>query len=228
MNDDVLTLHEVTRTYPAAAGGTVTALDKVSLRFARGTFTAVTGPSGSGKTTLLHCAAGLERPTTGRVVLDGTDLTRLRDARLTRLRREHIGFVFQAYNLLPGLTAAQNVALPLRLAGRRPAPGAVHDALTAVGLADRAHHHPAHLSGGQQQRVALARAFVTRPAVLFADEPTAALDATAAEHVLTLLRDIALAGRTVVMITHSPTTAAPYVTHTIALAAGRTTQAAQP
>lgn len=223
MNDDVVTLHEVSRLHPAVGWRTVTALDKVTLRFARGTFTAVTGPSGSGKTTLLHCAAGLERPTAGRVVIGGTDITRLRDARLTRLRRDRVGFVFQAYNLLPDLTAAQNVALPLRLAGRRPTPAAVHAALAAVGLADRATHRPAHLSGGQQQRTALARALITRPDVLFADEPTGALDARAAGQVLTLLREMADAGQTVVMVTHDPSTAAAYATRTIVLTDGRVT-----
>jgi putative ABC transport system ATP-binding protein len=222
VNDDAVTLHEVSRLHRAADGRTVRALDKVTLRFARGTFTAVTGPSGSGKSTLLHCAAGLERPTAGQVSIGGTDITRLRDARLTRLRRDRIGFVFQAYNLLPDLTAAQNVALPLRLAGRRPTPAAVHAALGAVGLADRAGHRPAHLSGGQQQRAALARALITRPDVLFADEPTGALDSRAAAEVLALLREMAAAGQTVVMVTHDPAAAA-YATRTITLTSGRVT-----
>jgi len=157
----------------------VVALDGVTVAFAPGTFTAVMGPSGSGKSTLLHCAAGLDRPVEGTVTVGGTVLDALDENARTRLRRERIGFVFQAYNLVSALTAAQNVALPLRLAGRRPSTADVTGALDAVGLADRAGHRPSQLSGGEQQRVAIARALVTRPAVVFADEPTGALDSTA-------------------------------------------------
>ncbi|MFJ9585875.1 ABC transporter ATP-binding protein [Streptomyces acidicola] len=189
--------------------GDVTALDGVDLDFAAGTFTAVMGPSGSGKSTLLQCAAGLDRPTSGTVAVDGTDLAGLSERRLTLLRRERIGFVFQAFNLLPSLTAAQNVALPLRLAGRRPSRAAVRQALARVGLAERAGHRPAQLSGGQQQRVALARALITRPAVLFGDEPTGALDTMTSREVLALLRELVdREGQTTVMVTHDPVAAA--------------------
>ncbi|OSC70907.1 ABC transporter [Streptomyces sp. 4F] len=201
-------LSSVSRRY-GAGDSAVTALDEVSLAFPRGTFTAVMGPSGSGKSTLLQCAAGLDRPTSGSVVVGGTELTGLSERRLTLLRRERIGFVFQAFNLLPSLTAAQNVALPLRLAGRRPSRSRVREALAQVGLADRARHRPAELSGGQQQRVALARALITRPEVLFGDEPTGALDSRTGREVLALLRGMVdREGQTVVMVTHDPVAAA--------------------
>ncbi|MET9991084.1 ABC transporter ATP-binding protein [Streptomyces mutabilis] len=201
-------LSSVSRRY-GAGDSAVTALDEVSLAFPRGTFTAVMGPSGSGKSTLLQCAAGLDRPTSGSVVVGGTELTGLSERRLTLLRRERIGFVFQAFNLLPSLTAAQNVALPLRLAGRRPSRLRVREALAQVGLADRARHRPAELSGGQQQRVALARALITRPEVLFGDEPTGALDSRTGREVLALLRGMVdREGQTVVMVTHDPVAAA--------------------
>ncbi|MEV5610775.1 ABC transporter ATP-binding protein [Streptomyces sp. NPDC052225] len=199
----------------------VRALDGVSLRFARATMTAVMGPSGSGKTTLLHCAAGLDRPTEGRVVVDGTDLTGLDEHALTLLRRDRIGVVFQAFNLVSALTAAQNVALPLRLAGRRPDPGQVADALARVGLADRAGHRPGALSGGQQQRVAIARAVIVEPAVLFADEPTGALDTGTSRAVLALLRELVdRHGQTVIMVTHDPAAAA-WADRVVLLADGR-------
>ncbi|MFJ6232913.1 ABC transporter ATP-binding protein [Streptomyces griseus] len=215
-------LRSVTRTHGREGrdGGTVKALDDVSLTIRRGTFTAVMGPSGSGKSTLLHCAAGLDRPTGGRVLLGDTDLTGLSEARLTRLRRERIGFVFQAFNLLPSLTAAQNVALPLRLAGRRPRRAEVLHALDRVGLCDRAGHRPGELSGGQQQRVAIARALMTGPEVLFGDEPTGALDSTAGRVVLGLLREMTDEGRTVIMVTHDPV-AASFADRVVFLADGR-------
>ncbi|WAZ22304.1 ABC transporter ATP-binding protein [Streptomyces cinnabarinus] len=204
MTDHAIQLHAVTRQY-VTGGSPVTALDGVSLAFPRGTFTAVMGPSGSGKSTLLQCAAGLDRPTSGSVSLGGTELTTLSETRLTRLRRERIGFVFQSFNLLPSLTAEQNVALPLRLAGRRPARARVREVLRQVGLADRCGHRPSELSGGQQQRVALARALITRPEVLFADEPTGALDSRTGREVLALLRDMVdTQARTIVMVTHDP------------------------
>ncbi|CAM5628282.1 ABC transporter ATP-binding protein OS=Streptomyces glaucescens OX=1907 GN=SGLAU_14055 PE=3 SV=1 [Streptomyces glaucescens] len=203
-----LRLRSVTRTH-RTGGHTVTALDDVSLTFPEGTFTAVMGPSGSGKSTLLQCAAGLDRPTSGSVTLGGTELTTLSERRLTLLRRERIGFVFQAYNLLPSLTAEQNVALPLRLAGasRR---ARVREVLARVdGSATRVRHRPDRLSGGQQQRVALARALITRPDVLFADEPTGALDSRSGRQVLALLRGtVDRDGRTTVMVTHDPVAAA--------------------
>ncbi|MEU4241466.1 ABC transporter ATP-binding protein [Actinoplanes sp. NPDC026619] len=187
----------------------VTALDGVTVDLPAGTFTAVMGPSGSGKSTLLHCAAGLERPTGGEVVLDGVTLGDLDETGLTVLRRERVGFVFQAFNLISSLTAAQNVALPARLAGRRVDEAELAAALARVGLTDRARHRPVELSGGQQQRVAIARALLTRPAVLFADEPTGALDAHTSRQVLGLLRDLVdERGQTVVMVTHDPVAAA--------------------
>ncbi|MFF4659248.1 ABC transporter ATP-binding protein [Streptomyces sp. NPDC001381] len=204
-----------------SAGAGVTALDDVTLALPRGSFTAVMGPSGSGKSTLLQCAAGLDRPTSGSVRIGGTELTGLSERRLTLLRRERIGFVFQSYNLLPALTAEQNVALPLRLAGRRPAKAEVREALDRVGLAERAGHRPTRLSGGQQQRVALARALITRPEVLFGDEPTGALDSTTGREVLTLLRTLVDAhGQTVVMVTHDPV-AASYADRVVFLVDGR-------
>ncbi|MFE0426160.1 ABC transporter ATP-binding protein [Streptomyces sp. NPDC058953] len=218
-----VTLLSVTRIHETGHGavGAVTALHDITLRFPRGSFTAVMGPSGSGKSTLLQCAAGLDRPTSGRVLVGGTELTGLGERRLTLLRRERIGFVFQSFNLLPALTAEQNVALPLRLAGRRPGKALVREALARVGLADRARHRPAELSGGQQQRVALARALVTRPDVLFGDEPTGALDSRTGRQVLTLLRRAVDAdGRTVVMVTHDPV-AASFADRVVFLADGR-------
>jgi putative ABC transport system ATP-binding protein len=186
----------------------VTALDGVDLDFTAGSFTAVMGPSGSGKSTLLQCAAGLDRPTSGTVEIDGIPLGGLSERRLTLLRRERIGFVFQSYNLVPSLTAAQNVGLPLRLAGRRPSRAGVRAALARVGLEGRAGHRPGQLSGGQQQRVALARALITRPAVLFADEPTGALDTVTSRAVLALLRELVdQEGQTIVMVTHDPVAA---------------------
>jgi putative ABC transport system ATP-binding protein len=201
----VVRLAEVTRRHPNG----VTALDAVSADFDTGSFTAVMGPSGSGKSTLLQCAAGLDRPTSGRVTLAGQDLTGLSERRLTLLRRDRVGFVFQDFNLLPALTAGQNVGLPMRLSGRRPASDQVRAALAEVGLADRGGHRPHQLSGGQQQRVAIARALLSRPAVLFADEPTGALDSRSGEQVLTLLRDLVdRRQQTVVMVTHDPGAAA--------------------
>ncbi|GGT70411.1 ABC transporter ATP-binding protein [Streptomyces lateritius] len=187
----------------------VRALDGVDLDFRTGTFTAVMGPSGSGKSTLLQCAAGLDRPTAGTVEVGGVALEKLSERRLTLLRRDRIGFVFQSFNLLPSLTAAQNVALPLRLAGRRPSRTEVREALGRVGLAGRERHRPGELSGGQQQRVAIARALITRPGVLFGDEPTGALDSTTSREVLTMLRELVdRDGQTIVMVTHDPVAAA--------------------
>ena len=206
--DAVIRLHAVSRVF-GRGEGQVRALDDVSLDFARGTFTAVMGPSGSGKTTLLQLAAGLDSPTRGEVHLGDRSLGGLGERALARLRRERIGFVFQSFNLLAALTAEQNVALPSRLAGRRLPRGAVREALAGVGLGDRARHRPAQLSGGQQQRVALARALVGQPEVLFADEPTGALDTRAGREVLALLRrTVDAGGRTLVMVTHDPSAAA--------------------
>jgi putative ABC transport system ATP-binding protein len=201
--------------------GAVRALDGLDLEFRSGTFTAVMGPSGSGKSTFLTCAAGLERPTDGRVAIDGHDITDWDEDRRTRLRRERLGFVFQGFHLMPYLTAEQNVALPLRLAGHRPDRRKVGALLDRVGLADRRTHLPDTLSGGQQQRVAIARALVTDPAVVLADEPTGALDSTTAGDVLRLLRDsVDELQQTVVMVTHDPVAAA-YADSAVFLVDGR-------
>jgi putative ABC transport system ATP-binding protein len=202
-------------------GTAVTALDGVTAGFAAGTFTAVMGPSGSGKSTLLQCAAGLDRPTEGRVFIDGTELTATREAAMTRFRRRRVGFVFQDFNLMPALTVEQNVVLPLRLAGRRVDRRRTGEVLTRLGLGDRLGHQPGQLSGGQRQRVAIARALITDPAVIFADEPTGALDSRSARDVLDLLRSaVGDFGRTVVMVTHDPT-AASYADAVLFLADGR-------
>ncbi|GAB7043932.1 MULTISPECIES: ABC transporter ATP-binding protein [Catenuloplanes] len=206
-SDTVIALEGVSRTYGAGPTA-VRAADGIDISFRRGSWTAVMGPSGSGKSTLLHCAAGLEQVDAGRVMLGDTDLTTLDDDALSRLRRTRIGFIFQSFNLVGALTAEQNVALPLRMAGRRPPRAEVRNALAAVGLEERAGHRPRELSGGQQQRVAIARAMVTRPEVLFADEPTGALDTSSARDVLRLLRASADGGQTIVMVTHDPAAAA--------------------
>src|SRR3954452_22430886 len=169
--DAAVTLRGISRVYGRGQAA-VRAVDDVTLEFPRGGWTAVMGPSGSGKSTLLHCAAGLEKVDSGQVIIGDTDITQAGDAELTALRRTRIGFVFQSFNLIGSLSAERNVALPLRLAGHRPRGAEVRETLAAVGLADRARHRPRELSGGQQQRVAIARAMVTRPDVLFADEPT--------------------------------------------------------
>ncbi len=213
-------LTNVSKTYgrPRRA---VTALDAVTIGFARGAFTAVMGPSGSGKSTLLHCAAGLDRATSGAVHLDGQDIGGLDEKQLAMLRRDRIGFIFQAFNLLPALTVTQNVLLPLELAGRRPDRGRLSEILHRVSLGERGRHRPAELSGGQQQRVAIARALITEPAVVFADEPTGALDTRTARDVLTLLREtVQDAGQTIVMVTHDPA-AASYADRVVFLADGR-------
>ena len=210
----------MTKTY-GSGPHRVTALDRLDVAFPTGTFTAVMGPSGSGKSTLLQCAAGLDKATAGDVIIDGTAVAGLSERVLTKLRRSRVGFVFQSFNLIAALTAAQNVALPMRLAGRSPAPGEVVAMLAEVGLADRAGHRPAELSGGQQQRVAIARALVTRPAVLFADEPTGALDAASGREVLRLLRQaVDRHGQTIVMVTHDPFAAA-HADRVLFLADGR-------
>ncbi|MEV4282752.1 ABC transporter ATP-binding protein [Actinoplanes xinjiangensis] len=199
----------------------VRALDGVTVGFDRGRFTAIMGPSGSGKSTLMHCLAGLDTATSGQVLLGGTDLTRQPDKVLTKARRERIGFVFQSFNLLPQLTAAANITLPLDLAGRK-LDTEFHDRLiTTLGLSGRLGHRPAELSGGQQQRVALARALVSRPEVVFADEPTGNLDSRSGAEVLALLRDSARnLGQTIVMVTHDPGAAA-YADRVVMLADGR-------
>ncbi|ADU10451.1 MULTISPECIES: ABC transporter ATP-binding protein [Micromonospora] len=199
----------------------VVALDGVDLDLAAARFTAVMGPSGSGKSTLLHCLAGLDRPTAGAVHIGDADLTRLDDRRLTRLRRDRIGFVFQKFNLLPTLTAEENIVLPLAIAGRRPDATWLRQVVAAVGLTDRLGHRPAELSGGQQQRVAVARALINRPWVIFADEPTGNLDSRSGAEVLRLLREaVDTLGQTVVMVTHDPAAAA-HADRVVFLADGR-------
>jgi len=198
----------------------VVALDGVTVALSRGSFTAIMGPSGSGKSSFLHVAAGLDRPTSGSVSVGDLELGKLSERRLTKLRRQRIGFVFQAFNLMPSLTVAQNIGLPLRLDRRRPRRAEVRAAADRVGLGTRLRHYPSQLSGGQQQRVAIARALITRPEVLFADEPTGALDIGNGRAVLMLLRELADDGQTVVMVTHDPA-AATFADRVILLADGR-------
>ena len=183
----------------------VRAVDCVSLALSTGSFTAIMGPSGSGKSTLMHCLAGLDTLTSGQVFLGGRELNGLRDRELTRVRRDHVGFVFQSFNLLPTHTALQNILLPLDLAGTRPDASWLDSVVSSLGLSDRLDHRPSELSGGQQQRVAIARALVTRPAVIFADEPTGALDSTTGHALLAYLRSASREfGQTIVMVTHDP------------------------
>ncbi|WP_409359889.1 ABC transporter ATP-binding protein [Klenkia taihuensis] len=198
----------------------VHALAGVDVAFERGRFTAIMGPSGSGKSTLMHCLAGLDTATAGQVWLGDTELTRLRDEQLTTLRRERIGFVFQAFNLLPVLTAEENMTLPMQLAGHRPDRAWMDDVVARLGLRDRLGHRPYELSGGQQQRVAVARALLPRPDVVFADEPTGNLDSRTGAEVLGLLRSsVRETGQTVVMVTHDPV-AAGYADRVVLLADG--------
>jgi putative ABC transport system ATP-binding protein len=199
----------------------VVALSSVDVEFHSGRFTAIMGPSGSGKSTLMHCVAGLDEPTSGEVFLGDAELSGMTDNQLTALRRDRVGFVFQAFNLLPTLTAWENITLPLDLAGREPDRELADAIVDAVGLRDRLHHRPAQLSGGQQQRVACARALITNPDVVFADEPTGALDSRSSADLLDLLRaSVDRFGRTVVMVTHEPAAAA-YADRVLFLADGR-------
>src|SRR5436305_15083742 len=213
-------LRDVRKVY-GKGDSTVVALDGVTTDLARGSFTAIMGPSGSGKSTFLHVAAGLDQPTSGTALLGDVDLARLSERRRTILRRERIGFVFQAFNLMPSLTVTPNVGLPLRLDGRRARRSDVREVAARVGLSERLRHRPSQLSGGQQQRVAIARALVTRPEVVFADEPTGALDTRTGRGVLALLRELVDGdGHTVVMVTHDPA-AASHADRVILLADGR-------
>jgi putative ABC transport system ATP-binding protein len=199
----------------------VRALDGVTLDFPSGQFSAIMGPSGSGKSTLMHCVAGLDTLTSGQVRVGGIDLTRLDDKHLTLLRRDRIGFVFQAYNLVPTLTALENITLPATLAGRKPDKGWLDTVIGTVGLGDRLAHRPSELSGGQQQRVAVARALAARPEIVFADEPTGNLDSHASAEILAFLRQAARElGQTVVMVTHDPV-AASYAGRVVFLNDGR-------
>jgi putative ABC transport system ATP-binding protein len=199
----------------------VRALDGVTVGFPAGRFTAIMGPSGSGKSTLMHILAGLDRPTSGSVVLDGVELAGLDDRRLTQLRRDKVGFVFQSFNLLPVLNAEENIVLPLSIAGRKPDQAWLDKLIDTIGLRDRLDHRPSELSGGQQQRVAVARALASRPAVAFADEPTGNLDSKASAELLELLRrSVDEFGQTVIMVTHDPI-AASYADRLLVLGDGR-------
>ncbi|HJV29599.1 MAG TPA: ABC transporter ATP-binding protein [Gaiellaceae bacterium] len=207
-NGAVVHATEVTRIYGEGETA-VNALRGVSLDIPQGDLTAIMGPSGSGKSTLMHILAGLDKPTAGDVAIAGTHITRLGDSDLTKLRREHIGFVFQFFNLLPMLTAEENVVLPLSIAGEKPDPKFFDTLMDDVGLTDRRTHRPSELSGGQQQRVAIARALVSRPTVVFADEPTGNLDSKTGSEILELLRhSVEEYGQTTVMVTHEPRAAA--------------------
>jgi putative ABC transport system ATP-binding protein len=204
----VVSATEVTRRF-GEGDSSVDALRGVSIEIASGQLTAVMGPSGSGKSTLMHILAGLDRPTSGGVAIAGIEITDLNDGELTKLRREHIGFVFQFFNLLPMLTARENIVLPLNLAGTKSKNDWVEELSAKVGLTDRLSHRPAELSGGQQQRVAIARALVSRPTVMFADEPTGNLDSTTSGEILELLREsVSNYGQTTVMVTHDAHAAA--------------------
>ncbi len=213
-------VQDLTKTY-GSGEALVRALDGITLDLWAGEFTAVMGPSGSGKSTLMHCCAALDRGDSGSVLIGEQDLSRLKDKQLTRLRRDEIGFVFQAYNLVPTLTAGENILLPLSIAGRKPDPAWFDSVIATVGLGDRLDHKPNELSGGQQQRVAVARALVSRPRIVFADEPTGNLDSRSGAEVLELLRSsVDDHGQTVVMVTHDPVAAA-YTDRVLFLADGR-------
>jgi putative ABC transport system ATP-binding protein len=199
----------------------VRALDDVSIDFGGGVFTAIMGPSGSGKSTLMHCVAGLDTLTAGQVFIGDTDLTTLSDKELTQVRRDKVGFVFQSFNLIPTLTAAENITLPMDLAGRKPDPAWIDTVVATVGLGDRLKHRPSELSGGQQQRVAVGRALAARPAIIFADEPTGNLDSRASSEILDFMqRAVRDLGQTIVMVTHDPVTAA-HASRVVFLADGR-------
>jgi putative ABC transport system ATP-binding protein len=218
--DQVMIATRVVKTY-GTGDSAVSALRGVSATFARGQFTAIMGPSGSGKSTFLHCLAGLDTVTSGTIVIGDVDLTGLSRTGLAELRRDRMGFVFQSFNLLPILTAEENIRLTARLAGRHVEPGWFDTVVDALGLRQRLEHRPSELSGGQQQRVALARALITRPEVLFGDEPTGALDSATGREVLALLRGMAgPGGRTIVMVTHDPV-AASWADRVVFLVDGR-------
>jgi putative ABC transport system ATP-binding protein len=218
--DDIARVVGATKVYGAGTTA-VTALDNVTIGFERACFTAIMGPSGSGKSTLLHCLAGLDSLTSGQVYLGDVELGTLSDRQLTAARRQRIGFVFQAFNLIPSLTALENITLPLRLGGRRADEDWLNTIIKTTGLTDRQNHHPSELSGGQQQRVAVARALVTSPDVVFADEPTGNLDSKAGAEILGFLRQACSQfGQTVIMVTHDPV-AASYSDQVVFLADGR-------
>jgi putative ABC transport system ATP-binding protein len=199
----------------------VRAVDDVTVAFDSGRFSAIMGPSGSGKSTLMHCMAGLDPLTSGQAFIGDAELTTMSERQLTMLRRDKVGFIFQSYNLVPSLSALENITLPLSLAGRDPDPEWLEQVITTVGLADRLSHKPSELSGGQQQRVAVARALVARPEIIFADEPTGNLDSRAGSEILAFMRNaVTTLGQTIVMVTHDPV-AAGYSDHIVFLADGR-------
>ena len=206
-DEDMVIAVDLTKTY-GSGEAEVHALAGVGIRFARSQMTAVMGPSGSGKSTLLHCLSGLERPTAGEIHVDGRKLTGMDDKQRTRLRRETIGFIFQSFNLIPALTAEENIMLPARIARQQPDQAWFDKVVAVTGLADRLDHRPDQLSGGQQQRVACARALITRPAIVFADEPTGNLDSRSGDEIMEIFCDLNRQGRTVVLVTHEPDIAA--------------------
>jgi putative ABC transport system ATP-binding protein len=209
-----------TKTY-GKGDGSVVALDRVDVEFGAGAFTAIMGPSGSGKSTLMHCLAGLDELTSGQVLIGDVDLTTLNDKHLTLLRRDRVGFIFQAYNLVPTLTALENISLPMDLAGRKPDQAWLDQVIDTVGLRDRLEHRPNELSGGQQQRVAVGRALAGRPEIIFADEPTGNLDSRSGAEILEFMgRAVRELGQTIVMVTHDPS-AASYADRVVFLADGR-------
>ncbi|WP_030167816.1 ABC transporter ATP-binding protein [Spirillospora albida] len=212
--------HEISKVY-GHGDARVIALDSVTVGIPRGRFTAIMGPSGSGKSTLMHCMAGLDSVDSGEVLVGETELTRLKDKQLTRLRRDKIGFIFQAFNLVPTLTALENITLPMDIAGRKPDKAWLDKVIDTVGLRPRLKHRPSELSGGQQQRVACARALASRPEIIFADEPTGNLDSRSGAEVLGFLRDsVREMGQTIVMVTHDPSAAA-YADQVVFLTDGR-------
>ena len=216
----MLIAKDLSKTYGQGANA-VQALDRVTIGFDTGAFAAIMGPSGSGKSTLMHCLAGLDTVTSGSVLVGGTEISGLADRELTLFRREHVGFIFQSFNLLPALTAEQNIRLPLELAGRREDPRWFQEVTDVLGLGDRLRHRPGELSGGQQQRVACARALIGRPDVTFADEPTGNLDSRSGAEVLTFLRHcVREFGQTIIMVTHDPV-AASYAERVVFLADGQ-------
>jgi putative ABC transport system ATP-binding protein len=218
-NTPIVSAGALTKIY-GYADTRVTALAGISAQFETGTFTAIMGPSGSGKSTMMHCLAGLDTPTSGSVTIDGVQLAGMPDKQLTKLRRDKIGFIFQAFNLLPTHTAAQNIMLPLELAGRKVDKPLFMSLTHALGLTERLNHLPSQLSGGEQQRVAVARALISRPAVVFADEPTGALDSKNSAGLLAFLRDAAYGGQTIIMVTHDPR-AASYTERALMLRDGQ-------
>jgi putative ABC transport system ATP-binding protein len=223
----IVSANDVSRTF-GEGDAAVRALDGVSVDFPEGAFTAIMGPSGSGKSTLMHILAGLDRPTSGTVTIDGVDLSELDDGKLTELRRDKVGFIFQFYNLLPVLSAEENILLPLSLAGRDPDRERFDRLVDAVGLRNRLTHRPSELSGGQQQRVAIARALVSTPSVVFADEPTGNLDSNSSEEILQLMRRaVDEFGQTIVMVTHDANAAA-IADRVLVLVDGRIVEDARP